>query len=221
MILENIKILTWEFDHIRDLRIEQDIEFIPFPGSDRISRGLRGTETYQIPDTIFFINHTEKIQHLDYPYSLAGWIIMSTKMIEILEKQATLNVRKIKVVVLDAKKIKNRDLLYSDSAEYQNAIIRSDFLAIQLLEHQDVLDLESTEYAPNRLFPNVIDPLSVQKYAFSSSLNKLPPIFRLKNVSQPLFITPEARESLRINKIIGVGYDPINKEQPYEVDIKV
>jgi hypothetical protein len=217
-----MNILTWELEHLRVAKKDQDIRFLPFPGSDVLPAALSLPGNYTFPKIIYFQDVSEIIHTLDYPYSSTHWSICSSKMLTVLEEVGNLSFNKIPVAILSTKYSPvDSEKLYSSQSNIGDYIIRSDFYALSTTETFDILDKNETKYKKNPLFPDRVMPTAVTSWKFLHNESDLPPLFRVKSVELPIFITSEARSILKKNKITGVAYDNLEINKEKEVDIPI
>ena len=80
----------------------------------------------------------------------------------------------------------------------------NEFVAVQLLEHLDIFDWEESIYKEAFVSPGRVR--SIRKLALHMPEDGLPPIFRLKVNSVPLYVSPEGRTALETANIQGIRF---------------
>jgi hypothetical protein len=80
----------------------------------------------------------------------------------------------------------------------------NEFVAVQLLEHQDIFDLENSVYRMHSIFPDAID--RIRKLVLKVPEEGLPPIFRLKVSPVQLYVSTEGRAALEAANIKGIRF---------------
>jgi hypothetical protein len=80
-----------------------------------------------------------------------------------------------------------------------------DFVALQLLEHTDVIDRNLSEYKPRS---NPQRSPYISRLVLQVPLEELPPVFRVQGYDFPLFISPSAKQALEEAGIRGLKFIP-------------
>jgi hypothetical protein len=138
----------------------------------------------------------------DYPYNREGWPIMSKRMLE-----ALLSVREFPHQVIPITMV---NLEFQDFDEQGNKLLSRteihDYVAVQLLEHQDVFDWEQSVYERDPDRPTMLD--SCRRVVLRVPPNGLPPLFRIATVplDTRLYVSPEGRAALEAAGIRGVSF---------------
>jgi hypothetical protein len=140
----------------------------------------------------------------DYPYNREGWPIVSKRMLE-----ALLSVREFPHQVIPITMV---NLEFQDFDEQGNKLLSRteihDYVAVQLLEHQDVFDWEQSVYERDPEVPNCIEASSLDKLVLRSPLGGFPPLFRIGTVPvrTDLYVSAEGRAALEAAGIRGVSF---------------
>jgi hypothetical protein len=163
--------------------------------------GLWRTTQFYLPERIEFesvgnflmIHDLRRTRVTDYPYNREGWPIMSKRMLETLLSVREFHHQVIPIVMLDA----------FTPIEFEE---NHDYVAVQLLEHQDVFDWGKSVYERDPELPNGVD--SLEKLVLKELSEGLPPLFRiattpLKNL---LYVSAEGRTALEAAGIRGVNF---------------
>jgi hypothetical protein len=156
----------------------------------------------QVPDGIEFmcvweflqINDLSRTRVTDYPYNRQGWPIMSKRMLEALLSVQEFPHQVIPIVMLSD---------HADSDEENH-----EFVAVQLLEHQDVFDWENSIYERDPEVPNCIESSSLEKLVLRDPSGGFPPLFRIGTapLQTKLYVSAEGRTALEAAGIRGVNF---------------
>jgi hypothetical protein len=211
--------LTWETEHSEFNDREHDIEIWEFPGSDWTAR-LMDITPYDLPDPVIFNADFAQLTRTDYPENDVNWPVMSRRMYYVLRSLGDFPHRVIPIAMLD-------DLAYPYDRERcfvapgkPNPEVTNfdEFVAVQLLEYSDYFNFEYSKYDLDEEYPEIPD--YIYSYVLNEPEKGFPPLFRLAAQSTQLFISAEARETLKESGIRGTAYYPLDGFQP-EVDIPV
>jgi hypothetical protein len=164
--------------------------------------GLWRTTQFYLPNHIEFmcvweflqINDLSRTRVTDFPYNREGWPIMSKRMLEVLLSVREFPHQVIPIVMLS-------DHADSDEKNYE-------FVAVQLLEHQDVFDWEQSVYKPHPEKPNRFKSGSLEKLVLEEPPGGLPPLFRIATtpLRNLLYVSAEGRTALETAGIRGVNF---------------
>jgi hypothetical protein len=168
-------------------------------GTDR----LWHTTQFHLPERIEFesvgnflmIHDLSRIRVTDFPYNRERWPIMSKRMLEALLSVREFPHQVIPIVMLDA----------FTPIEFEE---NHDYVAVQLLEHQDVFDWEKSIYEPHSEKPNRFKSGSLEKLVLREPLAGLPPLFRIATtpLQTKLYVSAEGRTALEGVGIRGVTF---------------
>jgi hypothetical protein len=160
----------------------------------------------QLPERIEFesvgnflmIHDLMRTRVTDFPYNRQGWPIMSKRMLETLLSVREFPHQVIPIVMLDA----------FTPAEFEE---NHDYVAVQLLEHQDVFDWEKSIYELDPEVPNCIKSTSLEKIVLRTPPEGFPPLFRIGTASlrPDLYVSPEGKAALESAGIRGVNFVPL------------
>jgi hypothetical protein len=195
--------LTHDLDHLEDTPRERDAYLVEFP--DHL--GYRGKfsepDDFEYPAyNIEFQGYESILKDTDYPFCDVRWPIMSKRMLNVL-----LTVREFPHRTWDIPFVGFPDNTPDELLERGIAGgVRHDneFVAVQLLEQLDIFDWENSVYRMHSIFPDEID--RIRKLVLKIPENGLPPIFRLKVDSVPLYVSPEGRAALETANIKGIRF---------------
>jgi hypothetical protein len=159
------------------------------------------TNLLHLPDRIEFesignflmIHDLRRTRVTDFPRNREGWPIMSKRMLEALLSVREFSHQVIPIVMLDA----------FTPIEFEE---NHDYVAVQLLEHQDVFDWEQSVYERDPDRPTMLD--SCRRVVLKVPSNGLPPLFRIATVplDTRLYVSSEGRAALEEAGIRGVNF---------------
>lgn len=192
-------ILNWDLSHLGD--DSHDARLIKFPGWENIVR-LASTKEYSLPDKIVFSANLRTLESIDFPYNDVNWPIMSKKMLDVLVAVRKFPHRAIPIIMLD-------DVVtFDDQGDAKHSGDENhEFVAVQILEHANVIDLESSIYEVDEDFPGRID--NVEKLVLKEPREGFYPLFRLAGYPIPLLTSQSARLALEGAGIQGVVFESL------------
>jgi hypothetical protein len=131
----------------------------------------------------------------DYPHNREGWPIMSKRMLNALLSVRDFPHQAIPIVMIDG--------IEGDSKTFDES---HDFVAVQLLEHQDIFDWENSAYELDPECSDIIDRLD--KLVLKIPQHGLPPLFRISTtpLQTRLFVSAEGRAALEQAGVKGVSF---------------
>jgi hypothetical protein len=140
------------------------------------------------------IHDLSRTRVTDFPYNRQGWPIISKRMLE-----ALLSVREFPHQVIPI-------MMLSDHADSDEK--SDEFIAVQLLEHQDVFDWEQSIYERDPEVPNCIESTSLEKLVLRTPPKGFPPLFRIGTapLQTKLYVSAEGRTALEAAGIRGVNF---------------
>jgi hypothetical protein len=173
------------------------------PGSKDFNGGFWRPQQLEPPTRVEFesvgnflmIHDLRRTRVTDYPYNREGWPIMSKRMLEALLSVRTFPHQVIPIVMLDA----------FTPIEFEE---NHDYVAVQLLEHQDVFDWEQSVCERNLEVPNCIKFGSLESAVFKEPPNGFPPLFRVATVplTNRLYVSSKGKAALEEAGIRGVSF---------------
>jgi hypothetical protein len=148
----------------------------------------------ELPEGIEFDGDGERLLVSDYPYVKERWPIMSKRMLNTLLAVQDFPYQAIPVIM--------KDIFVPPQFEENH-----DFVAVQLLEHQDVFDWESSvcESDPER--SDII--IRLDSLVLRIPQGGLPPLFRIAAaipLETRLFVSAEVRSALEQTESKGIRF---------------
>jgi hypothetical protein len=185
---------SYEVNYYADLLIRDD----PLGGGTDIFR----EDPIEITAPVVYSGYPPVVRTLDFPVTDNSWLVMSSRMLNVLRSVGEFQHLEFEVVVADDRHLsaKWRDV---KGRFYEEMIMRG-FSAVQLLEHADIFDFERSEYRHDPDFPAFIG--NVDRYVFRIPEEGLPPIFHIKGEPVKTFVSHKARMALKKAGITGIEY---------------
>ena len=140
---------------------------------------------------------------IDYLYTEPELPIMSKRMLSILKSVGNFPHQIIPIAIEDTQYIAGADGKFRRSGK-----VNTDYVAVQLLEQLDIFDRENSIYEPGIFNPN--DVGDIDKLVLKVPESGLPPIFRITDSCNYLYVSPEAKAALEEAEITGIRFVDIN-----------
>jgi hypothetical protein len=196
-------ILDWDDSHLLD--IDYDAFIVKFSGWENTIR-LSLTREYDLPNTIKFDAIFDTLKNTDFPITNVRWPIFSNQIWEILKELQSFPHKEIPVVMVDCQVVSD-----GQGSTKVSGTENDNFIAVQLLEHLDLLDWENSIVEPSFILPDQI--MGVQKLVLKETTYPLPPLFRLSAYPTALLASSQARMALEQAGIKGVVFKEIENFQ--------
>jgi hypothetical protein len=189
--------------HIRDTSREYDAYIVEWPEYREYSTKFMVLNDFEYPTHgVKFQGYESSLSDTDYPYCSVNWSIMSKRMLNVLLSVKDFPHRTWDIPFVGFPDNASEGMLIQelrDGVRHDN-----EFVAVQLLEHQDIFDLENSVYRMHSIFPDAID--RIRKLVLKVPEEGLPPIFRLKVSPVQLYVSPEGRAALEAANIKGIRF---------------
>jgi hypothetical protein len=204
--------LGWQYEHFAESELETETQLLVSENTNRHEYLLDVEIT--IPEPIPFLGTFELLDQNDFPTNDVYWPIFSKKAINVLRNNFRLEFSEMPLMILDDRfgffmeAQKNPSQFYQIVAEIEDTYKRFDFLALQIPQYKNILDIKSSIYESYERDVNIVT--GVTKYVFRVPEGGLPPLFRLEEDPVNLFISLEARELLKKENIRGIRYISLN-----------
>ncbi len=194
--------LVWDIEHFKELDLDwnEDILFQKYDGY--VSWKYRKTETFTHPTPLIYEGTLDIVRHIDYPYPDNMWTIMSERMLKTLLSVGDFPHRAIPVAITDTT-VHPRDW-YDEAGNLRSDKCSSNYAAVQLTTYLDIFDYEKSKYNVDE--DNRQEVTSVDEYVFKVPPEGLPPLFKIPERLTSIFISSEARRTLKEAKITGTRY---------------
>lgn len=143
----------------------------------------------------------------DYPNNTARWPIMSRRMLDVLLSVREFPYHEVPVILVDdtAPVEVRYDALGRPRPEYS----RTDFVAVQLAQYTDAIDMDKSKFDVWPMMPSRISLF--ERLVLSVPPEGLPPLFRMEAYAIQLFVSAEARDALERAGIRGPVYVPLRQ----------
>jgi hypothetical protein len=202
--------LDWNIDHLIDnAEVDGWLRESAFPDAPDESAFWRIKEDLDLPNPVIFDVIGDIFKVIDYPYLDVGWPIMSQRMLDTLLSVGDFYHRAYSLRMIDCEVI-GRD---EENRTIKSGIEYDNFLAVQVLEDLDVLDLDNSIYERGKRNPDAV--INVEKTVFREPSTGFPPLFRAVHRETYLYVSAEARTALEAAGIRGVDF--IQVENNYSV----
>lgn len=199
--------LSHDYNHSGDS--ERDAFHVPFEGDNNISVYMIDTEMYDsnlLPDRIYFQANFRLIPYYDYPLTDLNIPVMHQRMLDVFLSLGEIKYEGIPVTMIDDTHLDKR---FDESGNLNPSVPKNEsYFAIRLTDGlYDFLDLDSSDYRPSRVNPNI--PSRIRKVVLKKPAQGFPPLFRVKFTPSTLFISLAAKEALEANNIKGCVFEEV------------
>jgi hypothetical protein len=195
--------LKHDVDHLNELSHDYDAYIVEWPEYLDYGLNFKQPNNFEYPShKIEFHGYETCLNLTEYPFNDVNWPIMSKRMLDALLSVKEFPYRAWDIPFVgfpDNTPVTQLEQGLNDGIRHDN-----EFVAFQLLEHQDIFDWENSIYKMHSIFPDEVDRIS--KLVLNIPENGLPPIFRLKVDPVLLYISPEGRIALEAANIKGVRF---------------
>jgi hypothetical protein len=188
--------------HIEATSRDYDAYIVQWP--EFLDYGLKFTDPddFEYPiHGVEFQGYESSLSDTDYPYNDVRWPIVSKKMLNTLLEVKEFPHRTWNVPFIGFPDNVSDAML---EQKLSGGILHDEFVAVQLLEQLDIFDWENSVYEEGYFDSDTVS--SIRKLVLHTPEDGLPPIFRLKVSSVPLFVSPEGRAALEAANIKGVRF---------------
>jgi len=208
--MSKLYILNWDYNYIRDK--ERDAYHLPFENSDKASTIFSNPKyKSKLPDKIYFKANFNVIKDIDYPLTDINTPIVSHRMLQIIERIGEVKMIKTPVIMVDD--TSEKILPIGDKETRDDIDFIDTFYAITLLERQEgYFNSQLSEFDLNELNPLI--PGYIKKLVLRVD-DKLPPIFRIKEIPSKLFITSLVKKSLEKSEVKGCTFETVDTALNY------
>jgi hypothetical protein len=206
VVTEQAYELRHKLAHLEDTSRERDAYIVEWPEYREYSTKFMNPDNFEYPSHgVEFQGYESSLSDTDYPYNNVRWPIMSKRMLNTLLSVREFSHRTWDVPFVGFPDNAPEGLLREglrDGVRHDN-----EFVAVQLLEHQDIFDWENSVYRMRKLHDEAPETIrDIRKLALHTPEEGLPPIFRLKVDPVLLYVSPEGRAALEAANIRGVRF---------------
>jgi len=185
--------------HINYIKHQCGAYHIPFEGDDNIYDDMvLDIENTELPNEFCFGADYNIIPKFDFP--------ANSLMLHIFTSLTNIKYRTVPVVMYNHKELEAYHIeegIGLDDLKERN----DDYLALQLLEYTNVLDLDRSIYEEHFLYPGKVG--SIRKLALKRPEKEFPSIFKIEEDSTLLFVTEQAKNALEAFDIKGCIFEGI------------
>jgi hypothetical protein len=201
--IEDFDALIYEPIQTNEIHADAMIDIVPYSGVE----------------PVIFLGFLERLPHqTEFLNNDLLWPIMSKKMLHIIESVGNFPHKVIPIRIFDYS-IKNDLESYLERGETSSELFNEDYVAVQLLEHIDVIDFQQSMF--ETLETNSIFTPRITRLVLRQPLNGFPPIFRLNRVGEDvsIYVSPEAKEALEEAGICGLEFIPEEGTRAQEASV--
>jgi hypothetical protein len=163
---------------------------------------------YSGPEPVICLGFLERLPHrTDFLNNDLLWPIMSRRMLYVLESTGSFLHKVIPIRIFDYS-LKNDLEQYIQNNEVSPELCNEDYVAVQLLEHINVIDFEHSILED--LDPDSIFTPRITRLVLREPDQGFPPIFRLNRVGEDVYsyVSPQAKQALEEANIRGLEFIP-------------
>jgi hypothetical protein len=181
-------------------------QVVPFEGCEQVSIAMcEPSETIEFPNPVEFQGLLSTVRQTDFPVIEEGWLVMSKRMVDVLESVGSFPHRVLPTRILDGdlgRSLAEGDRRFDEQGNFNPEFYTDDYVLLQITEHLNAMDLEHSVF--QRLNPKTNNVSGVRKFVFKDIGREYPPIFRLSNCKVFLFISEAAKQALEAAEIQGL-----------------
>jgi hypothetical protein len=199
--------LEREYGEIEDFDV---VIYEPMKPRDADSSFLERSLPYNGPEPIIFLGFIKRLPHQsDFLNNDLLWKIISKRALYILRSVGEFAHKAIPLKIFDYQ-LKDNISSYLDREDLSSEICNEDYVALQLLENLDVVDLENSEF--EELDPDDPVPPRITRLVLREPPSGFPPVFRLAqnpNFSTSfldIYLSKTAKVALEESGIKGVSF---------------
>jgi hypothetical protein len=197
--------LHCNIDHLVKVRIDEDAWLMNYPnppGPDNFAFN----SPLNLPERIEFGSIRSMLAQTDFPYTDAGWPIMSKRMLETLLSVGSFPHRAYPIVMIDQEMDVDSKKNGLRSALTENC----NYVAVQLTEYIDVFDFNNSIYERSIINPDVIK--NIRRVCLRKPEAGFPPLFKIEPSPLLLFVSAVARTALEAAGIQGIEFSHVEDE---------
>jgi hypothetical protein len=187
-------------DHLFDM--DFDISIVSFEGSNKLGGKFQFVDEIHMPGNLFFSANFDTIPQIDYPISDPIIPVMSYKMLNVLKEVGEFTYIDYPLILVDDTNLKPFD---KNGNLNKDVKINNEYAAIQITKFSDFFDRDKSEYDKHPFIPDAVGPIS--KLVLRKPKEGFPPLFRIEECTNHLFVSKEAKFALEENKITGCDFD--------------
>jgi hypothetical protein len=158
--------------------------------------------TGRIP--IIFLGWLNRLPKTDFPYNSPDLPLMSWRMLEVLTRVGNFPHQAVPTQIVDFE-LQYEIEEYLGNQDFNTDTCNSNYFAVKLLEHLDVIDRERSEFERYVSDPPDLPPV-VTRLVMREPDQGFPPLFRVDGDPVLLFVSPVAKEALEQANIKGIRF---------------
>ncbi len=198
--------LTWELDHLEEYQKSEDYEPVRTSASTDAIHSI-GLGKPLPPDLrIRFESDSPCIGLTDFPYALCSPMVMSERMIDVLNSVGKFAYEQIPVEIYRKDyRIKTYSNRNETLIDFELEPLSKNYYLVQVLETITIDDDKKSVLDEENYLP---DSAGLHKTIEALDAAQIPPLFQVDSFTE-IFISAPAREALKKACIYGPAYQPI------------
>ncbi|MDX8363431.1 imm11 family protein [Cytobacillus sp. IB215316] len=184
---------------------EYDAYSIPFEGEEELGSNVMGISEVELPKIIYCTADFRFLPHkTDYPRVDFNAPVFSKKMLEVFLELGEIQFRSVPVIMVDDSYL---DDPFKGDGTLKDVVNWIEYLLVQLTEYTNVFDYGKSEFDECIVFPG--DVGVVHKLVLKEPKGGFPPIFKVEECEEYIFISFEAKKALEKAGVKGCEFEPV------------
>lgn len=195
--------ISWSVAHLSD--DATDAGLVKFEGWEK-TMGLIARDLPPLPSPVIFEANAATLRASDFPSSDVSWPIVSRRMLKVLCSVGEFAHREVSVAMIDDTIPAERR--FDPHGKLLSGVANDGFVALQLLDQLDAIDWKRSEFDKSELAPG-LDVTFFNKIVLRGNAAMFPPMFRVTDASNRLFISEAAKKALAQSRVQGIELTPV------------
>jgi hypothetical protein len=205
-----MKIIAYELmpgtDHLPKRFPKGDIErydAMVYPQGSLEAWDFIDSSEYTGKTPIIFLGWLNRLPKTDFPYNSPDLPLMSEQMLEVLTSVGDFPHQSVPTRIIDFE-LQYEIEEHLENQDFSTNTCNSNYLAVKLLEHLDIVDRERSEFRFSVANPSA--PPYIRHLVIREPEQGFPPVFRVDGSAARLFVSPVAKETLERGDIKGIRF---------------
>lgn len=195
--------ISWSVAHLGDDATDADL--VKFEGWEK-TMGLISRDLPPLPSPVIFEANAATLRTSDFPSSDVSWPIVSRRMLKALCSAGEFAHRELFVAMIDDTIPTERR--FDAQGKLLSGVADDGFVALQLLDPLDVIDWKLSVFDKSELAPG-LDVTFFNKIVLRGNAAKFPPMFRVTDAPNRLFISEAAKKAFERSRLQGIELTPV------------